>query len=85
MGFTLREIGLLLVESDDSAIDGPRMQVLAQAQLAKIDGRIARLGLVRQYMAAVAGGDLQLLHADAECRFLIDFLAAAPQTTASAA
>ena len=34
---------------------------------------------------AVAGGDMQLLQADAECRFLLDFLAAAPWMTASAA
>jgi len=34
---------------------------------------------------AVAGGDMQMLQADAECRFLLDFLAAAPWMAESAA
>ncbi len=78
LGFTLRDIGLLLSERDEGAIDPARMQALAAAQVATIDARMARLALVRRYVAAVAAGDLSQLQDDAECQFLVDFMAAAP-------
>jgi len=78
VGFTLRDIALLLSERDDDAIDPARMQALAAAQVAAIDARMARLALVRRYVAAVAVGDMTQLHDDVECRFLVDFMAAAP-------
>ena len=78
LGFTLREIALLLSERDEGAVDAARMQALAATQLAAIDARMARLALVRRYVAAVAAGDLSLLQDDAECQFLVDFMAAAP-------
>lgn len=85
LGFTLREIALLLAESDDGNIDAERMQALAQAQLVQIDARIARLALVRRYVAAVAQGDTERLLSDPDCRFLVDFLAAAPLPAREAA
>ena len=77
LGFTLRDIAMLLSERDDGAIDAARMQALATAQVAAIDARMARLALVRRYIAAVAAGDLSALQDDAECQFLVDFMAAA--------
>lgn len=75
LGFSLREIALLLAESDLGGIDPARMQALATAQLATIDERIARLQVVRRYVAEVAAGHIALLD-DPDCRFLVDFLAA---------
>ena len=81
LGFTLREIALLLSERDEGAVDAARMQALAAAQLVMIDARMARLALVRRYLATVAAGDMSPLQDDAECQFLVDFMAAAPITT----
>jgi DNA-binding transcriptional MerR regulator len=78
LGFTLRDIALLLSERDGGALDAARLQALAAAQLTAIDARMARLALVRRYIAAVAAGDLAQLQDDAECQFLVDFMAAAP-------
>ena len=85
LGFTLRQIALLLAEGDEGHLDPARMQALAQAQLLQIDARIARLALVRQYVAAVAQGDAPRLVSDPDCRFLMDFLAAAPDLERTAA
>ncbi len=85
LGFTLRQIALLLAEGDDGGLDAARMQALAQAQLAQIDARMARLALVRQYVAAVAQGNAPQLASDPDCRFLVDFLAAAPDLERTAA
>ena len=78
LGLSLREIALLLAESDDAPMDADRLQALAAAQLQQIDARIARLTLLRSYLAPVAAGDFSVLGHDADCRFLADFLAAAP-------
>lgn len=78
LGFTLREIAVLLAESDDQPFDAPRMQALAAAQLKQIDDRMARLALVRRYVEAVAEGEFSAVSGDADCHFLVDFLAAAP-------
>ena len=78
LGFTLREIAVLLAESDDQPFDAPRMQALAAAQLKQIDDRMTRLALVRRYVEAVAAGDFSAVSSDADCHFLVDFLAAAP-------
>ncbi len=78
LGFTLREIAVLLAESDDQPFDAPRMQALAAAQLKQIDDRMTRLALVRRYVEAVAAGDFSAVSGDADCHFLVDFLAAAP-------
>ncbi len=85
LGFTLRQISLLLAEADDGPFDAHRIQALAQAQLAQIDARMARLALVRHYVAAVAQGHGESLMTDPDCRFLADFLAAAPEPQGSTA
>ncbi len=85
LGFTLRDIALLLCERDEGAVDAARMQTLAATQLAAIDARMARLALVRRYVAAVAAGDLSRLQDDAECQFLVDFMAAAPTASPATA
>ena len=74
VGFTLREIALLLAERDLGAITPARLKRMAREQLVEIDARIARLQVVREYVAAVAGGDVGVLD-DPECRFLVRFLA----------
>jgi MerR family transcriptional regulator, copper efflux regulator len=75
VGFSLREIGMLLAEQRSGDLDAAQMQALAREQLDVIDARVARLRQVRHYMAAVAAGDVDLID-DPECRFLVDFLAA---------
>ena len=86
VGFTLREIALLLGTRDHSGFDAGRLSELAREQLLLIDARIERLARVRRYVAAVAAGDAALIN-DPECRFLVDFLSAggAKPTKASAA
>lgn len=51
-----------------------RLARLAREQLVAIDTRIARLQVVREYVAAVAQGDHHLLD-DPDCSFLVRFLA----------
>jgi DNA-binding transcriptional MerR regulator len=80
LGLSLREIGLLLADSDTAPLDAAQMQALAAAQVQQIDARMARLALLRSYLAPLAAGDFTLVSADADCRFLVDFLAAAPAT-----
>jgi MerR family copper efflux transcriptional regulator len=75
IGFSLREIALLLAERDHGALDPTRLRAMARDQVAAIDARIARLQLVRRYLKTVAEGDVQLID-DPECSFLADFLAA---------
>lgn len=84
IGFTLKEIALLLDEHDHSRLDPVRLRELAQEQLGVIDTRIARLAMVRGYMAAVAAGDTALV-SDPQCSFLLDFLAAGQSGHAPAA
>jgi len=76
VGFTLREIALLLSESDHGGIGVSELQRRAREQVVVIDERIARLQVVREYAAAVAAGDVSLLD-DPECGFLMRFLNAA--------
>lgn len=78
LGLSLREIALLLSESDADTLDTTRVQALAAAQLQQIDARLARLALLRSDLAPLAAGDFHALDADADCRFLMDFLSAAP-------
>ena len=61
IGFSLREIALLLAERDHGALDPTRLRAMAHDQVAAIDGRIARLQLVRRYLKTVAEGDVQLI------------------------
>lgn len=75
IGFSLREIGMLLAEQRSGDLDAAQVQALACEQLDVIDARVARLRQVRHDMAAVAAGDVALID-DPECRFLVDFLAA---------
>ncbi len=75
LGFTLKEIALLLAESDQHGLSPKRLRALAKEQVLAMDARIARLQLVRSYMARVAAGDTALVD-DPDCQFLIDFLAA---------
>jgi MerR family transcriptional regulator, copper efflux regulator len=84
IGFTLKEIALLLDERDQGEMDPQRMRELAQAQLAVIDIRVARLAMVRSYMAAVAAGDTALID-DPDCNFLLDFMAAGGDKAAGTA
>lgn len=73
LGFTLKEIAMLLGEREALAMHPPRLRALAQEQLAAIDTRIARLQMVRTHVAAVASGDLSAID-DPECHFLLEFL-----------
>lgn len=75
LGFTLREIALLLAERDRGRMSAARVARLAREQLVAIETRIARLQVVREYVAAVAQGDRRLLD-DPDCSFLVRFLAA---------
>lgn len=75
VGFTLREIALLLAERDRGRMSPARVARLAHEQLVVIETRIARLQVVREYVAAVAQGDRSLLD-DPDCGFLVRFLAA---------
>lgn len=75
IGFTLKEIALLLSERDNGPFDGAQLVELAQAQLRQIDDRIARLLVVRDYVQQVAEGNAALID-DPECSFLLRFLAA---------
>lgn len=78
LGLSLREIGLLLSDSDTAPLATAQIQALAAAQVQQIDARMARLALLRSYLAPLAAGDFSLVGEDADCRFLLDFLAAAP-------
>jgi DNA-binding transcriptional MerR regulator len=78
LGFSLRQVSLLLADADVTPLAAHKIQALAGSQLAQIDARIARLTVVRHYLATVAHGDAQSLMTDPDCRFLADFLAAAP-------
>ncbi len=73
LGLTLKEIALLLNEREALALDADRLQALAQAQLAAIDLRIARLQVLRKHVAAVSEGDRSAID-DPECHSLLDFL-----------
>lgn len=75
VGFTLREIAMLLAERDLGRMSAARLQGMAREQLAAIDARIARLQVVRDYVAAVAQGRRDVLD-DPDCRFLTRFLLA---------
>lgn len=74
IGFSLAEIALLLAEGDTGQLDEARLQELAAEQLRTIDQRIANLKVVRNFVAAVADGDMSAL-SDPECSFLVQFLA----------
>jgi MerR family copper efflux transcriptional regulator len=84
VGFTLREIALLLAERDAGDIGPARLRRLAREQVAQIDQRIARLQVVREYVAAVAAGDTAVLD-DPGCDFLLKFLGATPAKAVVAA
>lgn len=89
IGLTLKEIALFLDERDNGDLDPARLRELAREQLALIDTRIARLEVVRGYMAAVAEGNTALID-DPQCNFLMEFVAAgqghaAPVDTAAGA
>jgi MerR family copper efflux transcriptional regulator len=75
VGFTLREIALLLAERDQGTMTASQLARLAREQLVAIDARIARLQVVREYVDAVARGDRSVLD-DPDCAFLVRFLAA---------
>jgi DNA-binding transcriptional MerR regulator len=75
IGFSLREIALLLSERDAGHIDPQSLQQMAREQLDAIDARIARLRTVRDYVSQVADGNAALID-DPECSFLVRFLSA---------
>jgi MerR family transcriptional regulator, copper efflux regulator len=82
LGFTLREIGWLLSERAQTGIEPERLQALAQEQLQAVDQRIARLQVVRGYLATAASGQLEQLN-DPECAFLMNFLRAGNTPTSA--
>lgn len=84
VGFSLREIGLLMAERDHGLLDAAALRRLAREQVQAIDGRIAQLQVVRELVAAVADGDTALLD-DPECGFLLRFLAAGQPAAAASA
>jgi MerR family transcriptional regulator, copper efflux regulator len=84
IGFTLKEIALLLDEREQGDLDPHRVRELARAQVQEIDARIARLQMVRRYVAMVAEGDTDLID-DPDCNFLLDFMAAGQGTLPLAA
>lgn len=75
LGFTLAEIALLLSDRDKGEIDANAIQRLAGEVLSKIDERIARLQVIRGYVAPVALGDMSVLQ-DEDCNFVIEFMTA---------
>ena len=75
LGFTLVEIGLLLLERDQGALDAPAIEQLAGTVVAKIDERIAALRVIRGYVGPVALGDMRVLQ-DEDCNFVLTFLSA---------
>lgn len=83
LGFTLKEIALLLGEREAQTMDAARLQAMAQAQLIAIDTRIARLQMVRQHVATAASGDMSAID-DPECHFLMEFLSGGPATATPA-
>ena len=75
LGLTLSEIALLLSDRDHGALDDPAIQRRAADVVSKIDERVARLQLVRSYVAPVAAGDMSVLQ-DEDCGFVVQFLRA---------
>ncbi|RZJ22301.1 MAG: MerR family transcriptional regulator [Haliea sp.] len=75
IGFSLREIALLLSERDTGHIDARELQRMAREQVHAIDARIARLQVVRTYVDQVAQGNAGLID-DPACAFLFRFLSA---------
>lgn len=75
LGFTLAEIALLLSERDRGQLDESATQRLAGEVLSKIDQRIARLQIIRGYVAPVAIGDMHVLEDD-DCNFVVEFMIA---------
>jgi len=75
VGCTLKQIALLLGEHDRGRISDERLRQLAADELRAVEARLARLQLVRDALAAVAGGDRSLID-DPDCHFLLDFLGA---------
>lgn len=60
--------------------DRPPRAARAAAQVRQTDARMARLALLRSDLAPVAAGSFSLVREGADCRFLLDVLAAAPAT-----
>jgi MerR family transcriptional regulator, copper efflux regulator len=79
LGLSLAEIAALLSERDHGAIDETELQARAQRLVIELDARLAQLAVVRDYVAAVATGDMSAVD-DPDCRFLAKFIAASPAT-----
>jgi MerR family transcriptional regulator, copper efflux regulator len=77
LGLSLAEISALLSERDHGAIDEKILQARASQLVTELDARLARLRVVRDYVAAVAAGDMTAID-DPNCQFLAQFLAATP-------
>ena len=76
IGFTLAEIAPLLSERDLESFTPQRLQAMSAEQLTKIDARMARLRVVRSFLAPLSVGDMSVL-SDPDCSFLVKFLSAA--------
>jgi MerR family transcriptional regulator, copper efflux regulator len=59
IGFTLAEISALLSERDNGEIDEARIQATAKSLVTTIDQRVARLHVVREFVAAVGDGNMR--------------------------
>lgn len=84
VGFTLREIALLLDERDHGGLAPDVLRRQAREQVAAIDTRIARLQVVREFVAALADGDFRALD-DPACNLLLRFLQAGAPSAVEAA
>jgi MerR family transcriptional regulator, copper efflux regulator len=84
IGFTLAEISALLSERDQGEIDEARVQSTAKSLVKTIDQRIARLQIVREFVAAVSDGDMTAMN-DPDCQFLVRFLSASKSQASSIA
>jgi MerR family transcriptional regulator, copper efflux regulator len=84
IGFTLAEISALLSERDNGEIDEARIQATAKSLVTTIDQRVARLHVVREFVAAVGDGNMRAMN-NHDCQFLLRFLSASKsQPTPSA-
>lgn len=75
LGLTLAEIALLLSDRDNGGFDEQAIQRLAREVLSKIDERVARLQVIRGYVAPVAMGDMSVLKDD-DCKFVAEYMTA---------
>jgi len=72
VGFTLREIKLMLSVGLDGRVPSERLQKMGMAKLQELDERIRNLRRVRRTLATVLS-ELELPYPEGECRVLTAF------------